>query len=204
MNMQSIEDKIYIKIKYGGKGKIYFSTDFVKYGTPESVTKALNTLCNKKILIRIARGIYLYPKYSELLNDYAYPSIDEIAKEIAKRDKARIVPTGVQAQNMLGLSTQVPMNVVYLTDGSPRRINIGTGKGILFKHTSPKNLAYKSDLIMLVVFALKDFGEGNVSSVEMGKIRTIVLKYETKDSVLKDIELAPAWIRKLQLKIFEI
>jgi hypothetical protein len=110
----------------------------------------------------------------------------------------------VQAQNMLGLSTQVPMNVMYLTDGSPRRINIGTGKGILFKHTSPKNLAFKSDLIMLVVFALKDFGEGNVSSVEIEKIRAIVLKHETKDSVLKDIELAPAWIRKILLKMFEI
>ena len=202
--MQSIENKIYIKIKYRGKGKIYFSSDFVKYGTPESVTKALNTLYNKKILIRIARGIYLYPKYSELLNDYVYPSIDEIAKEIAKRDKARIVPTGVQAQNMLGLSTQVPMNVVYLTDGSPRRINVGAGKGILFKHTSPKNLAFRSDLIMLIVFALKDLGEGNVSSVEIEKIRTIVLKYETIDSILKDIELAPAWIRKLLLKMFEI
>jgi hypothetical protein len=202
--MQSIEDKVYKKIKYGGKGKIYFSTDFVKCGTPESVTKALNTLCNKKTLIRIARGIYLYPKFSELLNDYAYPSIDEIAKEIAKRDKARIVPTGVQAQNMLGLSTQVPMNVVYLTDGSPRRINIGTGRGILFKHTSPKNLAFKSELIMLVVFALKDFREGNISSVEIEKIRSILLQHETKDSLLKDIELAPAWIRKILLKMFEI
>jgi len=202
--MQSIENKINTKIKYGGKGKIYFSTDFVKYGTPDSVTKALNTLCNKKTLIRIARGIYLYPKHSELLNDFAYPSIDEIAKEIAKRDKARIVSTGVQAQNMLGLSTQVPMNVVYLTDGSPRRINIGSGKGILFKHTSPKNLAFKSDLIMLVVFALKDFGEGNFSSAEIEKIKAIVLKHETKDSVMRDIELAPAWIRKLLLKMFEI
>jgi hypothetical protein len=202
--MQSIEDKVYKKIKYGGKGKIYFSTDFVKCGTPESVTKALNILCNKTILIRIARGIYLYPKFSELLNDYAYPSIDEIAKEIAKRDKARIVPTGVQAQNMLGLSTQVPMNVVYLTDGSPRRINIGTGKGILFKHTSPKNLAFKSELIMLVVFALRDFREGNISSVEIEKIRSILLQHETKDSLLKDIELVPAWIRKILLKMFEI
>jgi hypothetical protein len=200
--MQSIENKVFTKIKYGGKGKIYFSADFVKCGTPESVTKALNTLCKKNALIRIARGIYLYPKFSELLNDFAYPSLDNIAKEIAKRDKARIVPTGVQAQNMLGLSTQVPMNVVYMTDGSPRRINIGTGKGILFRHTSPKNLAFKSDLLMLVVFALKDFGEGKVLPDEIEKIKALILKHETKDRVLKDMELAPAWIRKLLIKMF--
>jgi hypothetical protein len=42
--MQSVEDKIYKKIKYSGKGKIHFSNDFVKYGTPESITKALSTI----------------------------------------------------------------------------------------------------------------------------------------------------------------
>jgi len=40
--MQSTENKIYIKIKYGGKGEIYFSTDFVKYGTPESEEREKN------------------------------------------------------------------------------------------------------------------------------------------------------------------
>jgi hypothetical protein len=199
--MQGVEHKIHTKIKYGGRGKIYFSTDFVKCGTPESVTKALTTLCKKGVLIRISRGIYLYPKFSELLNDFAYPSLDDIAKEIAKRDKARIVPTGVQAQNILGLSTQVPMNVVYLTDGSPRRIKIGAGKGILFKHTSPKNLSFKSDLVMLVVFALKDLGEEKASSEEIEKIKAILSAHETKDNILKDIELSPAWIRKLLLKM---
>ena len=197
--MQGVEDKIHKKIKYSGKGKVYFSTDFVKYGNPESVTKALSSLNKKGALIRLTRGIYLYPKFSELLGQIVYPSLDTIAKEIAKRDKARIVPTGVQALNMLGLSTQVVMNAVYLTDGSQRRIKIWDGKGILFIHTAPKNLAYKSDLMMLVVSALKEIGEGNVSSREVEKIRKILKEHETKESILKDIELAPAWIRKILL-----
>jgi hypothetical protein len=197
--MQSIENKIYKKIKYGGKGKIYFSNDFVKYGPPESITKALTTLNKKEILLRLTRGIYLYPRFSELLNQILYPSLDTIAKEIAKRDKTRIVPTGVQALNMLGLSTQVVVNAVYLTDGSPRRIKIGGGKGILFIHTAPKNLAYKSDLIMLVVSALKEIGEGNVSSKEIEIIKAPLTKYETKESILRDIELAPVWVRKILL-----
>ena len=151
--------------------------------------------------LRLARGIYLYPKFSELLNQIMYPSLDTIAKEIAKRDKTRIVPTGSHALNMLGLSTQVVTNAVYLTDGSPRRIKIGGGKGILFKHTTPKSLAYKSDLIMLVVYALKEIGEGKVSSKEIETIRKTVAEYETKESILKDIGLAPAWIRKILLTI---
>jgi hypothetical protein len=199
--MQSVEDKIYKKIKYSGKGKIYFSNDFVKYGTPESITKALSTLKEKGTLHRLARGIYIYPEFSEFINNYLYPPLDTVAKEIAKRDKARIVPTGVQALNMLGLSTQVVMNAVYLTDGSPRRIKIGNRKGILFKHTAPKNLAFKSDLIMLVVSALKEIGEGKVYPEEIERIRKILIEHETKESILKDIELAPAWIRKILLTI---
>ena len=199
--MQSVEDKIYRKIKYTGKGKVYFSNDFVAYGSPESITKALSSLKEKGVLLRLARGIYLYPKFSELLNQILYPSLDTIAKDIAKRDKTRIVPTGSHALNMLGLSTQVVTNAVYLTDGSPRRIKIGGGKGILFKHTTPKSLAYKSDLIMLVVYALKEIGEGKVSSKEIETIRKIVAEYETKESILKDIGLAPAWIRKILLTI---
>ena len=199
--MQSVEDKIHTKIKHTGKGKVYFSNDFVKYGSPESITKALSSLKEKGVLLRLARGIYLYPKFSELLNQILYPSLDTIAKDIAKRDKTRIVPTGVHALNMLGLSTQVVTNAVYLTNGSSRRIKIGGGRGILFKHTAPKNLAYKSDLIMLVVYALKEIGEGKASSNEIEIIRKIVVKHETKESILKDIELAPAWIRKILLTI---
>ena len=48
-----------------------------------------------------------------------YPTFEEIAAAIARRDKAKIVPTGIYALNQLGLSTQLPMNVVYLTEGSP-------------------------------------------------------------------------------------
>jgi hypothetical protein len=69
----------------------------------------------------------------------SYVSRHTIAKEIAKRDKARIVLPEMQALNMLGLSTQIVMNAVYLTDGSSRRINIDKRKGILLKHTAPKN-----------------------------------------------------------------
>ena len=79
-------------------------------------------------------------------------SIEDIAQAIAKRDKANIVPMGAYALNRLGLSRQMPMNVVFLTNGAPRRIKIGNGRGILFKHSSSgKNFAYKSELMMLAL-----------------------------------------------------
>ncbi len=90
---------------------------------------------------RLTRGIYYYLKIDEILGfGVLYPSIEEIAESIARRDNVRIVPTGIYALNMLGLSTQVPMNFVYISDGSRRNIDLGEGKSIQFKLTSPSNL----------------------------------------------------------------
>ena len=124
------------------------------------------------------------------------PSIEEIAEGIAKRDKVRIAPTGAYVLNKLGLSTQVPANVVFVTDGSGRRVSIGKGKGILFKHTSEmRTFAYRSYMMQLVVTALREIGENNVTEEQMDVIKSH-LKNIPKEDFLKDIQLAPIWVRK--------
>jgi hypothetical protein len=156
----------------------------------------LGRLEEKKILLRLAKGIYLYPKIDIELG-VLYPPIDEIAKAIAKRDKARIIPTGIQALNKLGLSTQVPMKVVYLTDGAQRSITIGN-QTIKFKRSSPKNLAAKGEISSLVIQALREIGNGKISNEQTYKIFEILQK-ESPVNVMYDAKLAPAWISKIML-----
>jgi len=145
-------------------------------------------------ILRVARGIYCYPKIDKELGlGILYPSLDEIAQAVAKRDKARIAPTGVYALNVLGLSTQVQMNVVYLTDGTARRLKVGNGKGILFKHTAPKNLAFKSKTAMYITSALKELGQSGVTQEHKAKIKEL-LQEEEKENVLSDAALIPSWI----------
>ena len=152
------------------------------------------------LLIRLAHGIYLYPIIDKKLGlDVLYPSVESIAKEIARRDKTRIVPTGLYALNVLGLSTQVPTNIVFHTDGAPRKIRV-YNQLITFKHVVPKNLAYKSELFMLVVSALKEIGEHSVSENHINTVKK-VLSQETKENILRDIDLAPVWIRKIIVQI---
>ena len=118
--MESIDDKIIKHVSRLGRGSIVFPSSFVSFGESKSVLKALERLATKGALIRVARGIYCYPKEDKILGlGVVYPSYDEIAQSIAKRDKARIAPAGAYAMNVLGLTTQVPMNLVFLTDGSP-------------------------------------------------------------------------------------
>jgi hypothetical protein len=156
-------------------------------------------------VVRVANGIYNYPKLNTnewIDNKYILPSIDEIAHAIAKRDKIRIVPTGSYALNALGLSTQVVMNVVYITDGAPRRIKAGNGRGILFKHTSEvRRLAFKSKLLMLIDSALREIGEGRVRQHELEIIKE-KLTYATQKDIDRDIELMPIWIRTIVLKLW--
>ena len=192
--MQSIDDKILSNIKKRGRGSIFFANDMVQYGQRQSVLKALERMAAAGTILRVARGIYCYPKIDKKLGlGILYPSLDEIAQAVAKRDKARIAPTGVYALNVLGLSTQVQMNVVYLTDGTARRLKVGNGKGILFKHTAPKNLAFKSKTAMYITSALKELGQSGVTQEHKAKIKEL-LQEEEKENVLSDAALIPSWI----------
>ncbi|MCL2682313.1 MAG: type IV toxin-antitoxin system AbiEi family antitoxin domain-containing protein [Bacteroidales bacterium] len=199
---QSTHTQIRKTIKAKGCGKIYFGNDFSSYGTDFAIRHTLSRLCKEGLIIRLGMGIYLYPKIDKKMGlGVLYPSPDIIAKSIAQRNNARIAPTGVYALNRLGLSTQVPMNIVFLTDGSPRRIKIGKGKGILFIHTAPKNLAFQSELAMLIVFALKEIGKGNVTQEELDRIKYVLQRVPKDVDIMQDVKLMPGWIKSLLTKL---
>jgi hypothetical protein len=197
MERPQVENRIAEAVKTYPKGSVLFVDDFLDYGNRESVKKALLRLKEKEILVRLTHGIYLYPKVDKELG-VLFPSTEEIAKAIARRDKARIVPTGVQALNKLGLSTQVPMKVVYLTDGAARTVKVGK-RTITFKKTSPKNLSVKGEISGLAIQALKTIGQNKVDEKTIEKIQ-VILKNEKKENIINDAKLSPAWINKILMQ----
>jgi len=191
---KSIQTRIENKIKSMKRGSVLFPSNFDDIGNVEVVKKSLLRLENKKFLVRLAHGIYLYPKQDKLLG-VLYPTIEEIAIAIAERDKARIIPTGTTALNKLALSTQIPMNIVFLTDGAPRSILVGK-RIIKLKRTSPKNLAVKGEITSLIIQALKEIGKDNVTAGQLEKIK-IHLEKEKQEIIAHDTKLAPVWISKI-------
>jgi predicted transcriptional regulator of viral defense system len=165
--MQSIENKIEKSILSKPKGTLLLPEDFTVFGSSDAVRKALSRLQEKKIIKRVAHGIYVRPKISKILGSLT-PSAEEVAKAIIKRDRIRIIPNGSVALNALGLSTQVPMNIVYLTDGSSRELYVGKRK-IKFKKTATKMLMAKGRISKLVILALKEIGNGYVTIEEEKK-----------------------------------
>lgn len=195
--MVSVDHQIEDKIKKSKAGTILFIEDFLGIGSAGAVHVSLHRLVKANQIVRLSRGIYAKPKQSELVGD-VLPTTEAIAIAIAKRDKARILPTGSYAMHVLGLTNQIPLKLVYLTDGSPRKITIGK-RTIQFKKTTPKNLALKGDISKLAVQALKEIGKAKVTKEEIDKIQ-ILLKKEDRKTLKHDIALAPQWIAEIMAK----
>lgn len=160
----------------------------------------LSRLENEGLIERLSHGIYLKPKQDPLLGNI-YPGIEEIATAIAKRDKARIAPTGVMALYLLSLTTQVPLKAVYLTDGSQREIKIGN-RTIKFKRTAPKSFAIKDELLHLVVQAFKETGKQQITASFLERIKSSVLKID-QQMIETQLKYAPVWIQKAIHHIYQ-
>lgn len=191
---QSIEIQLLNKAKRCSRGTIFFVGSFVKIGNARAVNKALERLVKSGELERVATGIYVRP----IIDDYigkVLPKIEEIAVAIAKRDRATIVPTGSYAMYKLGITTQVPLNIVFYSDTSARKIKIGK-QTITFKKASSKNLAFIGEISTLAIQALRTIGKDQATAEEIKQIKKI-LENENPKHLQHDLELAPVWIRKL-------
>ena len=117
--MQSVEKQIEKSIKSKPMGTLILPDDYLGLGSSDAIRKALDRLQDKNVIIRVAQGIYVRPKISKYIGPVV-PTAEDVAEAIAKRDRIKTLPTGSYSLNALGLSTQIPMNIVLLTDGSPR------------------------------------------------------------------------------------
>jgi myosin-crossreactive antigen len=192
--IETVENKIITRIKKAKRGTLFFSDNFASFGNAETVRRTLNRLVENGELDRVAAGIFVRPEIDKIIGKIM-PKIEDIADAIARRDRAKIVPTGAYALNRLGLSTQVPMKIVYLTDGSARNIKVGNYT-ISFIRTSPKNVAAIGKISRLAIQALKIIGKENVTQNEIEQIQNALMK-EKVPYLEHDLRVAPAWIKEI-------
>ncbi|MDR3340999.1 MAG: type IV toxin-antitoxin system AbiEi family antitoxin domain-containing protein [Candidatus Symbiothrix sp.] len=193
----TIENKIFKKMKQNRRGKIFFANDFAELGNYKACSKALERMAKEGDIMRVSRGIYTIPQKSELLGTLT-PSFDSVVAAIVKRDRAKIIPTGLFAENALGLSTQVPIKAIYLTDGAPRKLMVGKIP-LIFKKTTPKNLATKGKISGLAIQALKSIRKDRITDNEINKVVSL-LKKENPQYLTHDMKLAPVWIKEIMRK----
>ena len=207
--MEGIETQILKSLAKCGRGTVFYADSFSRLGNADRLYKAMELLTKRGEIIRVARGIYCYPKKTSafmkemgVTDEYTWPLPDEIAEAIAKRDRVKIAPTALHAQNLLGLSQQVVMNFVYLSSGRAKVVNLTNGRQIEFKHTVARNLAFTNRLAMLITFALKDYGQEGVTEGHIVRVKEL-LSHEKQEDIERDYPLMPEWIREILKKCYE-
>ena len=172
---------------------VLFRSDFPEYHS-EFVGGTLAELTQEGLLVKLAQGIYAKPRRSRF--GLVLPSVDKIVQAIAARDNAEVLPSGMTALNVLGLSTQVPMKYSYLTTGSERIIKL-ENQEIRLKRGVPKNFCYETKLIALLVQALKTLKQPNVGEEELQVIRSLISREPDRSALAKDVDMMPVWMKRI-------
>ena len=186
------------EIKKRGRGSIFFLSDFTGAGSAVSIRKALSRLVSNGVLIRLSRGIYLYPQIDTKYGlGYLLPSTTEIASAFALNRGISIIPTGQEAMNVVGLSEQVQMKTRFLTNWRSSTIDIGSPDKIELIHSSDSKLfQFTSFKMQLLVLALKQRGDRDFEEWEYGKIKTFLNNISEKE-IKDNLKLAPLWIQSI-------
>ncbi|MCZ6803383.1 MAG: DUF6088 family protein [Proteobacteria bacterium] len=193
--MQAIDNKIISRIYGRGRGWVFTKIDFVAEFGEDNIHQSLSSLAKSGRIRRVCRGVYDYPRYSDLLEQELSPDMDQVAQALARKFNWRIFPSGDIALNLLGLSTQVPARWVYLSDGPSREYRID--KQLLsFKESALKDLGFSLRESGLLVQALKALGKENVDQKVIESLRKR-LDGKNCARILKDTRTVTGWIYKI-------
>ena len=174
-------------------GKVIF-VDFFDDYQDGHVRNILMELTREGVLVRLSKGVYYKPVRTRL--GILYPEVEDVIAAIAKRDHAKILPTGNTAMYQLGLTTQIPMNYEFLTNGAARKLSIDN-RTITLKHGVANNFAFKGKLMPVVHQAMRAIGAANIDETMLGQIRSQLQANPEPRTRKHDMQLLPAWERKI-------
>ena len=176
-------------------GSVFVSTDFTDITDKKTVNMALLRLADEGLVKKILFGVYYKPEYNELLGETGAPSPNKVAQALARNFGWTIVPCGDTALNLLGLSTQVPSQWVYVSDGAYKEYTFDNTT-IKFKRTTNKEISKVSYKTALTIQALKALGKENITEQVILRLKKI-LTDEEKEKMLAESKSATSWVLEL-------
>jgi len=190
--VKNISESIFYFIAGHGRGWAFSSSDLSSRFARQQIDNALSDLTQDGKIRRVARGLYDYPRFSDLLQKTLSPDIDQVANAYARKFSWRIEVSGESALNLLGLSTQIPAQYVYLSDGPSKCYDV-MGLQLNFKKSTLKDIGFKHRESTMIVQALKALGKEHLSESVFEKIREQI---EDKNfaKILRDTQGSTGWI----------
>ena len=194
----SVDAAILDRIQSRGPGYVHSPADFLDLGTRATVDQALSRNGRAGTLRKVGRGLYDLPKDHPMFGPLSTSS-DAVVQAIARREGIRLQPSGAHLANALGLSDQVPVKAVYMTDGRTRRIRLGKVL-ILLKHASPRAMATAGTISGHVIQALRWMGKRHMDEAVINHLRRN-LSADQKSQLMGDLHYAPAWTAEIMRRI---
>lgn len=185
------------RVRASGNGSVFTPSDFLTVAARSSVDQALSRLVKSGQLRRLAHGLYDFPKVHPKLGPLS-PAPDDVAQALARETGSQVQISGARAANALGLSTQVPAQSTYLTNGPSRRVVLGK-RVVDLRHASPKHLIAPGSPVGTVVQALRHVGPER--ALDVMKVATRQLSNNDKKTLASTAVQAPAWMRSTLVSI---
>ncbi|PQA81552.1 hypothetical protein C5F52_20080 [Limnohabitans sp. TS-CS-82] len=189
----SIDSQLMQYIEVQGQGWVFTPSDFADLGSRTAVASALMRYAATGRIRSLSRGLYDWPRVHAVLG-MLWPDVAQVAQAFERKDGLRLQPSGAYAANLLGLSEQVPAKVEYLTDGPTREVLVGPTQ-IIFKRTTPKNMACAGRLSGLLIQAFRFLGPEHISQPRIAHLRS-ALPVSERSGVIADLACAPVWMRR--------
>ena len=199
MEMYSIEKEILKDLAQKGRGRIFFAQDYYDRWPDSTVRYSLAEMAKEGQIVRLARGVFCFPRLSEYGMKMILPEPGEIAEAVAEKSRIRIVPYGDQAAYLVGLAAFQFSKTTYLTDGAPRIIHLSNGRTIEFRHTSEMRIfAFRNRKMQLLSNGIRAVGKDRIKADEKEAIK-FHLSSVPDDDFIHDLQLCPEWVRDILL-----
>ena len=179
-----------------GRGRAVSPTDLIKKFDRQHIDSTLSDLVKDKKIRRVSRGIYDYPKYSDLLKKELSPDIEQVSRAYARKFNWRIEVSGDSALNNLNLSTQIQAKYIYLSDGPNKSYKLFNDVEIEFKKSNLKDIGYKYKESSLIVQALKSLGKEHITNEIINKIKEQI-EPKMYEKILKDTQTTTVWVYEI-------
>jgi Family of unknown function (DUF6088) len=173
------------------EGALISAKEFLHLGSRAAVDQALRRLKERKELMPISRGLYVRPVKTRF--GIRAPAAEKVVERFATTRAETVVPHGAAAANSLGLTTQVPTKLVYLTSGKSRKFKLGA-QTVEMKHAPQWMLLPSHRAAGEAVRALEWIGEKRAAEA------LTALKQKLPPSTVEELvalrPILPGWMSK--------
>ena len=191
---ESTEAQVLARVRRAGRGSVWCAERFAPALSRNAIDQALGRMTNKRLLIRIAHGIYLYPNIHPLRGTQP-PLLADVLEMLSDIGMGPLVPTNGTAAAMVGLSGHDHTTYTYGSPSGSRTI-VTQWWTLNVRPIAPRGIVGVHAFTAVVIQAMRHIGQ-----TQWNDTHTQLLQQSITDAsaaILCDqVALFPAWMRTI-------